>query len=63
MTNLIHIFAGHMRFVPTHRQSDDLTATLSPVKWPVELVLISNEADREKYLDQPRIHKILAPAI
>ncbi len=63
MTILIRIPTGHMRFVPAHRQSDDVAATLLPAKWPVELVLISNEAGRERYLDQSRIHRILAPAI
>jgi hypothetical protein len=63
MTTLIRIPTGHMRFVPAHRQSDDVTATLLPAKMPVELVLISNEAGRERYLDQTRIHKILAPVI
>jgi hypothetical protein len=29
----------------------------------VELVLISNEAGRERFLDQSRIHRILAPTI
>ncbi len=52
-----------MRFVPAHRQSDDVTGTLPPAKWPVELVLISKEAGRGKYLDKSRIHIILAPAI
>ena len=63
MSTLIRIPTGHMRFVPAHRQSDDMTVTLSPAKWLVELVLISNKAVREKCLDQFRIHKILAPAI
>jgi len=40
-----------MRFVPTHRQLDDTTATLPPAKWLVEMALISNEADKEQYLD------------
>jgi hypothetical protein len=63
MSTLIRIPAGHMRFVPAHRQSDDITATLPPAKWPVELVLISNEIYHAKYLDHSRIHIILAPAI
>ena len=63
ITTLIRIPTGHMRFVPAHRQYDDMTAALPPAKWPVELVLVSNEAGREKYLDQSRIHRILAPAI
>ena len=52
ITILIRIPTGHMRFVPTHRQSDDTTAALSLAKWPVEMALISNEAGREQYLDQ-----------
>ncbi len=36
MPTLIRILAGHMRFIPAHRQSDDMTATLSPAKWQVE---------------------------
>ncbi len=63
MTTLIRIPTGHMRFVPAHRQSDDATQALPPDKWQVELLLISNEAGRERYLDQSRIHKILAPVI
>jgi len=63
MATLNRIPTGHMRFVPAHRQSDDMTAALPSAKWPVELVLISNEAGREKYLDQSRIPGILAPAI
>ena len=52
MTTLICIPTGQMRFVPARRQSDDVTAALSPVKWLVELVFISNEAGQERYLDQ-----------
>ena len=64
MSTLIRIPTGHMmRFVPAHRQSDDRRATLPPSKWPVELVLISNETSREKYSDQSRIHRTLAPTI
>ena len=40
-----------------------MTATLPPAKWLVELVLISNEARRKKYLDRARIHRFLALAI
>jgi hypothetical protein len=63
MSTLIRIPAGHMRFVPSHRQSEDVTAILSPAKWLVELVLISNAASRERYLDQSRIYGVLAHAI
>ena len=51
MTTLIRIPTGHMRFVPAHKQSDDFATNLSPTKWPVEFVLISNEAGRDAYLD------------
>jgi hypothetical protein len=44
ISTLIKIPAGHMRFVPIHRQSDDSTATLPQAKWLVEMVLISNAA-------------------
>jgi hypothetical protein len=63
ISTLIRIPTGHMRFVPTHRQSDESTATHPPAKWLVEMVLISNEAGREQYLDQTKIHRILAPTI
>jgi hypothetical protein len=51
-----------MHFVPAHRQFDDTTAILPPAKWLVELVLIFNEAGREKYLDKSKIQGILALA-
>ena len=63
ITTLIRIPTGRMRFVPARRQSNDMTAALPLAKWPVELVIISNEACREKYLGKSRIHRILAPAI
>jgi hypothetical protein len=63
MGTLIRIPVGHMRFVPTRRQSDDLTASLPPAKWPMEGVLISSEAARENCLDQARIRRILSRAI
>jgi hypothetical protein len=63
MTALIRVPTDHMRSVPAHRQSDDITAALPPAKRSLELVLISIEAGREKYLDHLRIHRILAPAI
>jgi hypothetical protein len=63
MTTLIRIPTGHMRFVPAHRQSDHMTADLSPAMWPVGLVLISKDAGCEAYLYQSRIRTILAPAI
>ena len=39
MSTLIRIPAGHMRFVPAHKQSDEANPVLSPAKWLVELVL------------------------
>ena len=63
MFTLIRIPAGHMRFVPAHRKSDDMTAILSSAKWLVEFVFISNATSREKYLDRSWIHGILALAI
>ncbi len=48
MSTLNRISTDHMRFVPAHCQSDDMTATLPPAKWLMEYVLISNEAGREK---------------
>ncbi len=51
MSTLIRIRTGHMRSVIAHRQSDDMTATLSAAKWLAELVLVSNKTGREKYLD------------
>ncbi len=63
MSTLIRSPTCHLRFVPAHRQSDDMTASLPPAKWSMELVLISIEAGRGKYLDQPMIHMILAHAI
>ncbi len=46
LETLIQIPTGHMRFVPAHQQTDGDTASLPPANWPVELVLISNEAGR-----------------
>jgi hypothetical protein len=63
MSTLIRIPAGHMRFVPAHKQTDEVTPILSPAKWPVEFVLIANSRGRESFLDHERIHRILCPAI
>jgi hypothetical protein len=63
MTTLINIPAGHMRFVPAHKQADEATDVLSPAKWSVEFVLIANPKGREAFMDINRIHTILAPAI
>jgi len=43
LETLIRILAGHMRFVPAHKQSNNDTTSFSPATWPVEMVLISNE--------------------
>ena len=51
MTILIRIPVGLMRFVPAHRQYDDMTTGLSPTKWPVEFVLMSDKANHEAHLD------------
>ncbi len=63
MPTLIRIPTGHMRFVPALRQADDTTSDISPAKWPVEFVLISNEMGREAYLYLSRIRKVLATAL
>ena len=63
MSTLIRIPAGHMRFVPSHKQSDEVTPLLSPVKWPVEFVLIANSKGRDSYLGHDIISQILCPAI
>ena len=63
MATLIRIPAGHMRFVPAHKQSDVANPRLSPAKWPVELVLIANEKGRETFICHDRIHRILSPTI
>jgi hypothetical protein len=63
MSNLIQIPAGHVRFVPPHKQSDEATHVLSPAKWPAEFVLISNSKGRETFLSHGRITRILCPAI
>ena len=63
MSTLIRIPAGHMRFVPSHKQTDEDTPTLTPAKWPVEFVLIANSMGREAFLSHERIHRVLCPAI
>jgi hypothetical protein len=63
MTTLVHLPAGHTRFVPTNKQTNVDTYALTPVRWPVELVLISNEEGRKLFLDTHRIRTVLAPAI
>ena len=63
LETLIQIPAGHLRFVPAHKQSDRDTTSLPPAKWPVELVLISNEESRNQFVNRDHIHQILAPAL
>jgi hypothetical protein len=63
MSTPIRILAGHMRFIPAHRQANEATPVLSPAKWPVEFVLIANEKGRETFICHDRIHQILSPAI
>jgi hypothetical protein len=63
MSTLIRIPAGHMRFVPAHKQSDEATPVLSPAKWPVELVYLANDKGRETFVCHDRIHQILSPTI
>ena len=63
MITLITIPAGHMRFVPAHKQTNETNTALSPAKWPVEFVLIANHKGRESFMDSDRIHNIMAPAI
>jgi hypothetical protein len=48
---------------PAHKQSDEATPVLSPVKWPVEFFRVSNAKGRETYICHDRIHQILSPAI
>jgi hypothetical protein len=52
-----------MRFVPAHKKSDSNITSLPPAKWPVELVLISNEEDKKQFVSLKRIHQILAPVL
>ncbi len=56
MSTLIRIPAGHMRFVPAHKQSDEATLVLSPAKWPVEFVLVTNDKGRETFVYHDRKH-------
>jgi hypothetical protein len=63
LNTLIQIPTEHMRFVPAHKHTDGDTASLPPVKWPDELVLISNEKDRNRFVNLDRINPILTPAL
>ena len=55
MSTLIQIPAGHIGFVPAHKQSEEAPPVLSPAKWPVEFVLIANAKGRETFLCHDRI--------
>ena len=63
MSTRIRIPAGHMRFVPAHKQSDEATPVLSLAKWSVEFVLITNAKGWETFICHDRIHQIPSPAI
>jgi hypothetical protein len=63
MSTLLRIPAGHMRFVPSHKQSDEDTLVLSLAKRPVELVLIANFQGRDSFLCHDRITRILGSAL
>ena len=64
-TILAHIQANQLKFVPTHKQLDaDLDITLlSPATWPVDIVIIANEAGRQTYLHRDNLQHILVPGI
>jgi hypothetical protein len=63
MSTVIRIPAGHMRFVPAYKRSDEATPALSKAKWSVDFVLIANAKGREAFLCHDRIQSILALAI
>jgi hypothetical protein len=63
LETLIQIPAGHMRFVPAHKQSYVDTYSLPPARWPVELDLISNEEVKNQFVSIERTHQILGPAL
>ena len=63
MEILFQIPAGHMRLILAHKQTDIDTTSLQPVKWLVELVLISNKEGRNQFFNMDRINQILAPAL
>ena len=52
-----------MRYVPAHKQTDGDTSPLTPAKWPIELVLISNKEGRNQFVSKDRMNEILAPAL
>jgi hypothetical protein len=46
---------------PPRNQSEGDANNLTPVKWPVDLVLISNEEEKAIFLNMDRIHDITGP--
>jgi hypothetical protein len=56
MATRIQIPTGYMRFVPAHKHTNGDTASLSPTKWPVELVLISNAKSISRFINLIRIN-------
>ncbi len=52
-----------LRFVPAHKQSDKATPVLSPAKWTVESVVITNAKGRKPCICHDRIQLILGPVI
>ncbi len=63
MSTLIRITAGHMHFVPAHKQSDEATPILSFARWPMEFVLIAIDKGRETFVCHDRIQQILSPSL
>ena len=65
METLLRLEKGRLNFVPHDKQLDTalLLCELSPAGWPVELVIIANEAGRETFLDGHRLQQVLAPAL
>jgi len=63
LETLIQIPIGHMRFVPSQKQTDGDTTSLPPAKWTVELVIISNEAGRNQFVGIDRINQVIPPAL
>ena len=65
METLLRLEKGQLKFVPHDKQLDTalLLCELSPAGWPVELVIIANEAGRDTFLDGHRLQQVLAPAL
>ena len=56
LETLVQIPTRLMRFVRAHKQKDGDTTYLPLAKWPVELVLISNEEGRNQFVSMNRIN-------